>query len=68
MMLGQFYIGNKKLWLSKNIHSNSRGFLLPRLKSVDLDTKDDLNLLKFFIFKKKRNEKKIAIVGSGFLV
>lgn len=51
---GQFYIGNKKLWLSKNIHSNSRGFLLPRLKSVDLDTKDDLSLLKFLFSKKKK--------------
>ena len=51
---GQFYIGNKKLWLSKNIHSNSRGFLLPRTKSVDLDTKEDLNLLKFLFSKKKK--------------
>ena len=51
---GQFYIGNKKLWLSKNIHSNSRGFLLPRLKSVDFDTKDDLSLLKFLFSKKKK--------------
>ncbi len=51
---GQFYIGNKKLWLSKNIHSNSRGFLLPRVKSVDLDTMEDLNLLKFLFSKKQK--------------
>ena len=49
---GQFYVGNKKLWLSKQVHSNSRGFLLSRLKSVDLDTKEDLNLLKFLFSKK----------------
>ena len=49
---GQFYVGNKKLWLSKKVHSNSRGFLLSRLKSVDLDTKEDLNLLKFLFSKK----------------
>lgn len=51
---GQFYIGNKELWLSKKIHSNSRGFLLSRLKSVDLDTKEDLTLLKFLFSKKKK--------------
>ena len=49
---GQFYVGNIKLWLSKKVHSNSRGFLLSRLKSVDLDTKEDLNLLKFLFSKK----------------
>lgn len=49
---GQFYVGNKKLWLSKKVHSNTRGFLLSRLKSVDLDTKEDLNLLKFLFSKK----------------
>jgi len=49
---GQFYVGNRKLWLSKKVHSNSRGFLLSRLKSVDLDTKEDLNLLKFLFSKK----------------
>ena len=49
---GQFYVGNKKLWLSMKVHSNSRGFLLSRLKSVDLDTKEDLNLLKFLFSKK----------------
>jgi pseudaminic acid cytidylyltransferase len=49
---GQFYVGNKKLWLSKKVHSNSRGFLLSRLKSVDLDTQEDLNLLKFLFSKK----------------
>jgi len=49
---GQFYVGNRKLWLSKKVHSNSRGFLLSRLKSVDLDTKEDLNLLKYLFSKK----------------
>ncbi len=48
---GQFYIGTKKLWLTKNVHSNSRGFLLPREKSVDLDTLEDLNLLKLLFSK-----------------
>ncbi len=51
---GQFYIGNKELWLSKKIHSNSRGFLLNRIKSVDLDTKEDLMLLKFLFSKKQK--------------
>lgn len=48
---GQFYIGTKKLWLVKNVHSNSKGFLLPREKSVDLDTLEDLNLLKILFSK-----------------
>lgn len=51
---GQFYIGNKKLWLNKNIHSNSRGFLLSNFKSVDLDTTEDLAFLKFLFSKKNK--------------
>jgi pseudaminic acid cytidylyltransferase len=39
---GQFYWGRSAQWLSeKNIHSNGFGYVIPRWRSVDIDTPED---------------------------
>jgi pseudaminic acid cytidylyltransferase len=48
---GQFYIGDRNLWKKKKVHSNAKGYLLSKTKFIDLDTKEDLNFLRY-LFKK----------------
>ncbi len=39
---GQFYLANKKTWLSsKKMHSYSKGIILPSWRVVDIDNEDD---------------------------
>lgn len=39
---GQFYWGRTEQWLStNNIHSNGFGYVIPRWRSVDIDTQED---------------------------
>lgn len=57
---GQFYWGKTNSWLKNKplFSKNSLGFVLPRQRAIDVDDKEDMDLLKkvfYFFSKKKKN-------------
>ena len=38
---GQFYLGYSKTWLTKKVHSNSVGMVMPKERTIDIDNLED---------------------------